>query len=173
MATYESMAAFEAQIGKLMADLRGPARKHITNAAAVRATPLARRAASADLGGDPKFSGWAPRLSVSVKQMNNGSAVIHPTKTSAGPWTVAEQGRHSDGGVGRFQGPGVNMRTGRTSRRKDGTVSTANRRRKSVRWNGMTQGKSTASDAVEMFEAKIPGYMAEEVEKIIRKHLGG
>lgn len=155
----------------LNADLKGPAKRHITNMAAIRGVQLGRQAASADLGGDPKFSGWAPRLRLGVLNTRRNDAIIYPPRSAAGPWTVAQRGRHQ-GGVDAFQGPGINRRTGRTSRKKDGNVRKV-RSWQERRWNGRTAPKYTADDAVELFERELPRIMAEEVQKVIRRRLGG
>lgn len=126
------------------------------------------REASSDLGGDPKFSGWSPTLDTVVKPLPGG-ALLHPTKSSAGPITVAEFGRNSDGGVGLFQGPSIRVMTGRTRRRADGSVATSKNRqsRKQKRWNGVTRGKGTASRAVDAMDNEL----AEIPDRHVRKAL--
>lgn len=131
------------------------------------AEKLATKAASADLGGDPKFSGWKPRLEVEIKHTGPGQIVIHPSRFSAGPWTVAEQGR-----LGDFQGPGINARTGRTARRKDGSLRKMRGRPSAKRWTGTTAGKSTASDAVAMFNRELPKAVEKEWGRAIGDTFG-
>jgi hypothetical protein len=129
----------------------------------------AREAAASDLGGDPKFSGWKPRLGTQIKLKPDGRAFLIPTKRSAGPWTVAEKGRHAEGGVGLFQGPALNLRTGRTSRNRTGDLVVRSRRQRKVsRWNGRTAGKNTATDARQRMEREIP----DDVERVFKRQIG-
>lgn len=171
MPTWRSLAEFEREIAEFQKELEAAEKRKITKAQAVEGQKIARRAAAADLGGDPKFSGWKPRLATVVKPARDNAHMLLPTRQSAGPWTVAEFGRHADGGVGRFQGPGVNLRTGRTSRRRDGTVSTrGTRQRRGVRWNGVTAGKDTATDAIRKMDEPAKKIAEAGLRKVIRKH---
>lgn len=133
------------------------------------ARPEAYREAARDLGGDPKFSGWRPWLELQVKPKNWGAAII-PTRRSAGPWTVAEHGRNrGNGGGGAFFGPGVNRRTGETSRTKSGRVRKV-REFRQRRWNGITQGKSTATRATARFEDVAERVAEKEFKLVLRRH---
>jgi len=124
---------------------------------------IAEREASADLGGDPKFSGWKPLLDTKTKQLGNGTLLVQPTRSSAGPWTVAKFGRNKgNGGGGAFFGPGANRSTGATARTKKGNVR-AVRAFKAKRWNGYTTGKGTASRVNVAIEKVAPD--------IVEKHL--
>ena len=124
---------------------------------------IAEREASADLGGDPKFSGWKPLLDTKTKYLGDGTVLVSPTRSSAGPWTVAESGRNQgNGGGGAFFGPGANRSTGGTARTKKGKVR-AVRAFKAKRWNGYTSGKGTASRVVAEIERVAPD--------IVDKHL--
>lgn len=124
--------------------------------------PLAQQAARADLGGDAAFSGWAAKsgkipLAVAFKLHRSGAAMtVHRSGKSAGPWTVAERGRNQGNAAG-FSGPGMNHRTGVTSRTSTGKIR--NRRTAARRWNGTTAGKSTFSDAIGLMETKAPDLM--------------
>lgn len=173
MATW-SADAYARRLDALARELDRDVRRGIERKAAEHAQRLAKRAASADLGGDPKFSGWRPALDTQVL-VKPRATLLTPTKRSAGPWTVAELGRHTDGGVGLFQGPGANLRTGRTSRsRKTGEVVVRQRRQRATRrWNGRTLGKGTASDALRDFDRLIPKFMESEIRKAIRTMFGG
>jgi len=131
------------------------------------AQKIATRAASADLGGDPKFSGWAPTLDTQIKGIRNG-AILMPTRSSAGPWTVAEFGRNQGGSSG-FQGPGINRKSGQTSRTKSGGLRKV-RSFKAKRWNGYTRGKSTASTAEAIMERELPKIAEKAALKVTRKH---
>lgn len=117
----------------------------------------ARRAASADLGGDPKFSGWKFALDTRYDIVARGRVLLKPTPRSAGPWTVANDGRNAAGGP--VQGP---MLT------KTGKVSRARRKR----YNGQTKGKGTADNARAAIERKAPGVVDVHVGKAIRKSFG-
>lgn len=129
----------------------------------------AKRAASADLGGDPAFSGWrrgAPiQLDTVTRYMGNGAQYVGPARKAAGLWTVAERGRNADGGVGAFQGPGVNRRTGMTMRTRTGRIR--NSRAKGRRYNGQTAGKNTATDAREITARETPKRLRQESLKVM------
>ena len=168
MPTFSSFEAFNREVDKLARDLEKEARGKIAMDMAKAGQKVARRAAASDLGGDPKFSGWAPRLATVVKRTRTG-ALLHPTRTSAGPWTVAEFGRHREGGVGGFQGPGVSFKTGKTSFTKAGNLRKT-RGRKAKRWNGYTIGKDTASDALKVMEHDLPKIAEKGARKVTMKH---
>lgn len=168
MATFKSVEAFAREVDKMDRRIAKETAKAVTFEQARQAQKIARRAASADLGGDPKFSGWAPRLATVVKPTRNSGHILTPTRSSAGPWTVAEQGRNK-GDAGGFAGPGVNRRTGVTSRRKDGSLRKV-RRSRGRRWNGYTAGKSTASEAVAEMDRTLPRLGDKELKRAIAKH---
>jgi hypothetical protein len=118
----------------------------------------ATSAASADLGGDPKFSGWAPTLDTAYDIIGPGRISFHPKKRSAGPWTVAEFGRNQAEGP-RMVGPRL-TKTGKVSRARQ------------KRYNGRTQGKQTASDALAAIDKKAPGVVDKQTKAAIRKFFG-
>ena len=113
-------------------------------------------AASADLGGDPKFSGWAPKLLLRYDIVDRGKVLVYPTRSAAGPWTVAEFGRNAS------QGPRL-----RSSR------LTATGRRRSAksmrRWNGVTPAFNTATTTVDQIEKKAPGLVETQVGRAAAK----
>ena len=120
----------------------------------------ATKAASADLGGDPRFSGWAPTLDTAYDIIGPGRILFKPKRSAAGPWRVAEDGRNAGtAGIGPMQGPTL-TRTGRVSRA----------RRK--RWNGQTQGKGTATDALAAIDKKVPGVVDKQIGRAVRKFFG-
>ena len=88
-------------------------------------------------------------------------------KSAAGPWTVAEFGRNQ-GNASGFSGPGLNRKTGLTSFTKAGNVRKT-RAFGAKRWNGVTQGKGTASTAVNAIESKVPKIVDQGVSRAIRK----
>jgi hypothetical protein len=127
----------------------------------------ATKAASADLGGDPKFSGWNPTLDTRYDILEPGKVLLKPTPRSAGPWTVAQQGRNQ-GNASGFAGPSINRKTGATSFTKSGAVRRS-RGARARRWNGRTQGKGTADDARAAIEKKAPGVVETQIGRAIRK----
>jgi hypothetical protein len=151
----ESFAQFESRMTKFIRELEEDRLKAIADKAGVEAKRLAERAASADLGGDPKFSGWAPKLETRYDHLEPGKISFKPTRRSAGPWTVAEVGRNQAAGP-RMVGPRLT---------KTGKVSKA----RTKRYNGQTTGKDTASDALELIDKSVPRIVDREVTKAVRK----
>lgn len=144
----DTFASFNAKVAKLQKELGDDATLHEIGK---MAKAEAAKAASADLGGDPKFSGWAPTLDTRYDIVRPGVLSFHPTKRSAGPWTVAQFGRN------QMSGPLV-----RTS-----SVGLAGNRKRAGkrfrRWNGQTAGKGTADDALKAIEPQVP--------KLVQKHI--
>lgn len=169
MANYRTLGAFSADIKKLGRTLGNEGATQIVKVMGAEAQKLATRAASSDLGGDPKFSGWAPRLDTQLRPLEAGRMLLTPTRSSAGPWTVAESGRNQ-GNASGFSGPGVNRTTGVTARTKTGALRKV-RATKGKRWNGTTRGKGTASDAVAAFNREMPKIAARETAKVINRFL--
>lgn len=169
MPTFSSPADFAREINQMDRRLAFETAKRVTKEQAQEAQKIAKRAASADLGGDPKFSGWRPELDTQVKPIRAGVGhVLIPTRSGAGPWTVAEFGRNQ-GNAGGFAGPGINRRTGLTSRTKAGNVRKV-RAVKSRRWNGYTQPKFTATKAVAMMDRELLKIADREATKTMRRH---
>lgn len=160
----DTFASFAAKLGKLQKELTDDALMHDIGKMAKRE---AERAASADLGGDPKFSGWSPTLDTRYDIVGPGRLSFHPSKRSAGPWTVAESGRNQ-GNASGFAGPSINRNTGLTSLTKSGAVRRT-RGARARKWNGRTQGKQTASDALAAIEPKVPKLVDSHVGRAIRK----
>jgi hypothetical protein len=165
----ETFASFAVKVDQFQKELSDDAQSH---AIGKMAKAAARESASADLGGDPAFSGWrrgAPfELVTRYDIIGPGRVSFHPTPKSAGPWTVAESGRNQ-GNAGGFSGPGVNRDTGVTARAKSGGVRKV-RARGARRYNGRTQGKQTASDALALIDKRMPklvdGYVGRAIRKI-------
>lgn len=151
----DTFASFANRIDKFVHGLSGSEMKSVMTKIGVEAKSDALQAASADLGGDPKFSGWAPVLETRFDHIGDGRISFHPTARSAGPWTVAEFGRNA--------GAGPPMRGPRLT--KTGRVSKA----RAKRWNGRTQGKGTASAALAKIESETPKRFEAELKKAIRK----
>ena len=160
----DTFASFNAKVVKLQKELTDDALMH---AIGKMAKDEAKKAASADLGGDPKFSGWAPTLDTRYDIVGPGRLSFKPSRRSAGPWTVAEIGRNQ-GNASGFAGPSINRRTGLTSFTKSGAVRRS-RGARARRWNGVTQGKNTASDALAAIEPKVPKLVNSHVGRAIRK----
>lgn len=102
--------------------------------------------ASADLGGDRKFSGWPgpDALDISAHLHRDGKGMtIGRSPGSGGPWRVAELGRNRGNAAG-FAGPGIGRSTGLTSRTKKGNLRKV-RAVKAKRWTGYTSPKHTWS----------------------------
>ena len=148
----DTFASYAAKVDKFQRELGDDAMGH---ALGKMAKAEATSAASADLGGDPKFSGWAPTLDTSYDIIGPGRISFHPSKRSAGPWTVAEFGRNQAEGP-RMVGPRLT---------KTGKVSKARQKR----YNGRTKGKATASDALDAIDKKAPGVVDRQTKAAIRK----
>jgi hypothetical protein len=129
--------------------------KAMTDACGEAAKKEAEKAASADLGGDPKFSGWAPELVTRYDVIRPGRISFHPTRRSAGPWTVAEFGRNSTEGP-RMTGPRL-TKTGRISKARV------------KRYNGRTPAFHTATEALDLIEKRMPHVVNDEVGHVLRK----
>lgn len=165
---FSSADAFAREIAQFQRKLEREYAREIGKRIAKEAQDIAEREAKRDVGSDLQMRGWAPRLETQIKQKPSGDTWLMPTKFSAGPWTEKEKGRNADGGVGLFQGPAANLRTGRATRNRAGDLVVRNRRqRRARRWNGRTQGKGTATRANKAIERKIPA----EVEKVFKRQL--
>lgn len=173
MRTFSSPAEFARELDEMDRNLATKTALQATRAQAQLAQKIATAVAAADLGGDPRFSGWRPELETRIKPIRGGKGVGHvllPTRISAGPWTVAERGRNQgDGGGGAFFGPGVNRRTGETARTKAGRVRKV-RAVKARRWNGRTQPKFTATKAVAQMDKQLPPIADKLATRQMRRH---
>lgn len=149
----------------------GRATKAATRKMAEEAEKVAMAEARRDLGGDAAFSGWRRGkpipLDLQIKQVGQG-ALLMPTRSSAGPWTVAQRGRNNTNASG-FSGPGVNRKTGLTSRTKSGALRKV-RTNKRKRWNGNTRGKNTAARAVGKFDPMAEKIADKAMRTATRKH---
>lgn len=155
MATFNSFGDFAKELEALGKDLTTRERFTITDAMGRRARQLAEQAASADLGGDPKFSGWAPTLETKTRRLPDGDNLLAPTRFSAGPWTVAQFGRNQAFGPA-FVGPRLT---------KTGRVSKARKKR----YNGQTDPKHTADDTKALMEREMKDIAERGLRKVIRK----
>jgi hypothetical protein len=148
----DTFASYGAKVSRFQKELTADATSH---AVGKMAKEEAKKAASADLGGDPKFSGWAPILDTRYDIKGPGKIMFKPGRRAAGPWTVAEFGRNAGEGP-RMVGPRL-TRTGRVSKARQ------------KRWNGRTAGKQTASDALKAIDGKVSGVVDKQVKSAIRK----
>lgn len=166
MPTFSSFGAFERELANLERDIDLIEKKRMTKAQAGRAQEIATQAFSAKLGGDPKFSGWAPTLDTQTKSLSSGGALLTPTKTGAGPITVAFEGRNQGTASGVF-GPGV-MRSGRTSKRikAGGTVKAF----KAKRWNGYTRSKVDPDALRDAIEKAAQSIAEDHARKATQRH---
>lgn len=160
----DTFASFNAKLVRLQKELGDDALLHDIGKMAKKE---ATKAASADLGGDPKFSGWKPVLETRYDIVGPGKLLFKPSKRSAGPWTVAERGRNQ-GNASGFAGPSINRRTGVTSFTKSGAVRRS-RGPRARRWNGVTQGKNTATDALAVIEPRAVKITEQRVGRAIRR----
>jgi len=149
----DTFASFGHRVDVFVNGISGGELKQVMTKLGVAAKGDALSAASADLGGDPKFSGWAPVLETRFDHVGEGRISFHPTGKSAGPWTVAEFGRHQKEGP-----PSPNLtKSGRA--RKGGAR----------KWNGRTQGKGTATKALAKIEAATPDRFEKELQRALHK----
>lgn len=170
MPNFKSLAEYGRELAGLADDLTGPEQRKITRQMGVEAQRIAARHARLDLGGDRAFSGWdrGRRIALDTQLRNaRDGTMLTPTRSSAGPWTVAQFGRNQGNARG-FSGPGINTRTGTTSRTRSGGVRSV-RTRRARRWNGVTAGKRTASDAVTEMDRRLPKIADKAVLVVTRK----
>lgn len=154
----DTFASFGRRVDVFINGITGGELKQVMTKIGVAAKGDATKAASADLGGDPKFSGWAPVLETRFDHIGNGRISFHPTKRAAGPWTVAEHGRHTMAGP-PMTGPRL-TKTGRVSKAR------------TKKWNGRTAGKGTATDALVTIEKETPKRFEDELKKALKKSFG-
>lgn len=154
----DTFKSFAARIDKAIASFGGDELKKAMEKLGTEAKRDARHAASIDLGGDPKFSGWLGSLDTRFDHAGQGRISFHPTPRSAGKWTVAEYGRNTNAGP-RMTGPRL-TKTGRVSKARV------------KRYNGRTAGKGTATEALAIIERETPKRAEHEIEKALKKAFG-
>lgn len=167
-----SLQSFSAELDALQHEVTSAKNRAVSEPMARHAQAIADRNAAQDLGADRAFSGWTRRtpivLETQIKFLSQGAALLHPTRSSAGPWTVADKGRNQGNAPG-FAGPGINRKTGTTSRTKSGAVRKV-RARQSKRWNGTTAGKGTATRAVKQMDRELPPIAEKAFRGMLVKH---
>lgn len=167
MPDFASLEAFGRELDRWQQEYERTNKQRITRAQAEAGVDIAIGRFSGVLGGDPKFSGWAPEIELQVKETRTAGAVMMPTRTGAGPATVATQGRNQ-GDVGLFQGPALNHRTGVTSRNKRGNL--IRRRTTRRQWNGYTDPKISASEIVSAIDARAVEIAEAEQRSGLQRH---
>lgn len=152
----ETLASYARKVDQFQKELGDDAMGH---AVGKMAKVEAQSAAVGDLGSDGRFSGWRRgkpfELATRYDIVGPGKVSFHPSRMSAGPWTVAEHGR------GGMVGPSLSSSSLTPTGRK--------RRAKTKRNNGRTAGKSTASDALDAIDRKLPGVVDGQIGRAIRK----
>lgn len=169
MPTFHSFAEFGRELEAFGRDLTVTEKRRITEDMAKRASTIATGAARADLGGDPAFSGWKNKagdpmpLETRGIPQADGSALLAPTRMSAGLWTVAQSGR-------KGYREGDKRQSGTRTRKSDGVV--VNKYRKVKRNTGPTAGKNTADDARRLMDRdpELRRIVERGVARVRRKH---
>lgn len=161
----DTFASFAAKVERFQKELTDDATSHAIGKMAKEA---AKSAASGDLGGDDRFSGWAAKpLDTRYDIVAPGRISFHPSRRSAGPWTVAQQGRNQ-GNASGFAGPSINRSTGLTSLTQSGAVRRS-RGARSRKWNGVTKGKGTADKALAEIDKQVPRIVDQRIGRAIAK----
>lgn len=174
MTTYRSLGAFGLDVERLAKDLGDEGARKIAKTMGEEAQRIAKTAAARDLGADimhtgtDQHPGWRQPLETNLRPQQPGVTMVVPSRRSAGPWTVAEQGRNQ-GNASGVAGPGINQKTGLTSRTSKGALRKVSAR-KARKWNGRTKGKHTGSGAVSEMERELPKIAEREVRKVIRRY---
>ena len=168
MPTWSSFDAFGREVAAWQREVEGATKRRITKDQADKAQAIFEAAAKPELGGDLKFSGWAPTLDTQVKKGRDDSHLLIPTRSGAGPITVLFQGRNQ-GNAGGFAGPGINRRTGTTSRTKSGGLRKV-RAVKARRWNGTTRGKLDPAAVQQRFEREAATIAEQGLRRTTVKH---
>ena len=152
-------------------ELAGAKKRKVTRPMAEKAQAIFDRQVAADLT-QSDFSAWrrgAPiKLEVQITPLRSNAMLLAPTRVTAGPITVLESGRNQGNAVG-FAGPGINVRTGITSRNNAGGIR-KQRNRKAKRWNGTTEGKGTSSKAVAAIDAAMPAVAEDGIRQVMVRH---
>ena len=139
----------------------GPAaqKKRMTEVG-VRLKVVGKSAVAGELGGNALYSRWpgTDALDVAFKHHSTpGGITMHRTRGSAGPWAVATEGRNQ-GNASGVSGPGINTRTGVTSRTKSGGLRKT-RARAAKRWSGTTKPLHTWDKAAAAMGDRAPKIM--------------
>ena len=121
------------------------------------------------LGADAAFTeGWGenPIQTRIVVGPTPGQARVEPKPQQLGVARVADIGRNH--GASGFHGPGINRKTGVTSRTKKGNLRKV-RAAKARRWNGVTEGYGITEKANRLSERSVPKVIERAVADEVRK----
>lgn len=161
---------FSAKLEHLQREWSGAAGRRRLERVAQKTKGDVGEAVKGDLG-DLSMSGWRRGNPIDVQGrydvVTDSSFTVTPAKRGRGPMRVLEQGRNQ-GNASGFSGPGMNVKTGVTSRTASGGVRKV-RARKGKRWNGRTAGKDTWSDATALMQHRVAGRVHDEVVKSLRE----
>ena len=150
----DTFQSFAAKISRFQKELTDDATSH---AIGKMAKEEADKAARADLGSDGQFSGWPGKLATRYDIVGPGRLLFKPSNArAAGKITVAEYGRNASAGP----------------RERSSSLTRTGRRRsaRSIRrWNGVTAGKGTASDALAAIDKKVPKIVETAIGRAIAK----
>ena len=149
MARFSSAADFAAELSQLERDME---RRYPAWGVEIArdAERVANREIARDTGGDRQFSGWPGTMDLTIRPKRYGAVLMPADRLSAGKLTTLTVGRNRGDATG-FAGPGINRRTGLTSRTKAGNVRKV-RAFKAKRWTGYTAGKGTSVRAQRRFD---------------------
>ena len=166
-----TFAEFDLKLQHIQQEWSGAAGRRRLERVAQKTKGDIAEAVKGDLG-DLSMSGWHRGKPIDVTgrydiEGNGTSFTMTPAKRGRGPMRVLEQGRNQ-GNASGFAGPGMNARTGATSRNLDGSVRKV-RARKGKRWTGRTAGKGTWSDATMLMRARTAERVHAEVVKAMRE----
>lgn len=165
-----TFAEFDLKLQHIQQEWSGAAGRRRLERVAVKTKGDVAEAVKGDLG-DLSMSGWHRGKPVDVQGRydveSDSSFTVSPGKRGRGPMRVLEQGRNQ-GNASGFSGPGMNVKTGVTSRTTSGGVRKV-RARKGKRWNGRTAGKNTWSDATALMQHRVAARVHDEVVKSLRE----
>lgn len=169
MGTSRSLGEMSRKLQNFGKDISGPIPvRQFAIRADKELVPLLARAVRADIG-DTSMSGWwrgRPIAMTGSLKVNGDAIIIQPVRGAVGPTRVMEQGRNQ-GNASGFSGPGINVKTGLTSRTKSGGIRKVRARK--GRRNGATQGKGTWSAAEEAMRDRAPRVQQAVVRAALRK----
>lgn len=127
------------------------------------------------LGAKPGMSGWnrgreIPLEAAYALHRDGLGVTMHRSGRSAGPYRVANDGRHTGNAAG-FAGPGINRKTGVTARTKSGAVRKV-RATRGRRWNGVTRGRGTWDQAAAAMQARAGDLLVKSTARDVLKVFG-
>lgn len=161
-----SFGQLDRRLALYHAELTGRASQARASRVGVLSRSDINQAVRADLG-DQSMSGWRRgnphEIAGTSRVVSDHEVEMLPARRAGGPMRVLESGRNQ-GNAGGFAGPGINTRTGSTSRTQSGAVRKV-RSRAGKRWNGTTQPKHTWTEATERLAREMPKRYVREFER--------